>query len=165
LKKESSNIAYKPVRQVRKRRVNIGLLGVELEKASRGLYQPSESYCGYQFFLANLSPQADNKNTLDAETFLAALGITIFVVDELQLTLEEFITEEKFEDFFPEHEYLIEQGQLKESKKFRALEKLLQKRLGDVKVFRVGRVEVRCYICGLVNDGKIAGLVTTKIKT
>lgn len=49
--------------------------------------------------------------------------------------------------------------------KFEALRELLRGSLRDVRVFRVGTVEVRCYIVGADASGKLSGLVTTSLES
>jgi hypothetical protein len=42
---------------------------------------------------------------------------------------------------------------------------LLEKRLRDVKVYRVGSIEIACYIAGLDDQGNLAGLKTIAVET
>jgi hypothetical protein len=49
--------------------------------------------------------------------------------------------------------------------RFEALRQLFRDTLRDVRVFRVGAVEVRCYIVGVDADGSISGLVTTSLES
>lgn len=45
--------------------------------------------------------------------------------------------------------------------RFRALQQTLRESLRDVRVIRVGEVEIRCYIVGRTASGSLAGLATT----
>ena len=42
---------------------------------------------------------------------------------------------------------------------------LLERRLRDVKVYRVGRIEIECYIVGLDDRGNLSGLKTIAVET
>ena len=65
-------------------------------------------------------------------------------------------TEEK--DWYNEEEMLICQ-------RYRDLAKLLKTHLTDIKVYRVGEIEVNCYIVGKTESGAIAGLSTISVET
>jgi hypothetical protein len=43
--------------------------------------------------------------------------------------------------------------------------RLLSTRLRDARVYRLGKIEVRCYIAGLDGAGNIAGLKTVAVET
>jgi hypothetical protein len=45
--------------------------------------------------------------------------------------------------------------------RFRALKQALRESLEDVRVLRVGEVEIRCFIVGRTASGDLAGLATT----
>jgi hypothetical protein len=42
---------------------------------------------------------------------------------------------------------------------------LLERRLRDVKVYRVGRTEIDCFVLGLDDHGNLAGLKTIAVET
>ena len=52
-----------------------------------------------------------------------------------------------------------------ECKRYQALVNLLKTHLTDIKVYRVGEVEVNCYILGQTESGNIAGLSTISVET
>lgn len=141
----------------------------ELEKAAKGLSFFSESDAPFQFFTL---PFWEN-NEFTPEGFLSCLGISQMLIDELNLPVNRVIEERDFAGFLPSAEDLaagdgIDPSDPKvvaESKRYRRLEGALKKRLRDVKVFRVGFVEIRCYIAGLDESGHIAGVVTTAVET
>ncbi|MGK7950260.1 MAG: nuclease A inhibitor family protein [Xenococcaceae cyanobacterium] len=66
------------------------------------------------------------------------------------------VTEEK--DWYEEEE-------IAECKRYRELVKLLKTHLTDIKVYRVGEVEVNCYVLGQTESGSIAGLSTMMVET
>jgi len=49
--------------------------------------------------------------------------------------------------------------------RFRALKQALTESLSEVKVFRVGEVEVRYHVLGRTPDGRIAGLAASALET
>lgn len=49
--------------------------------------------------------------------------------------------------------------------RFRALKEAVAATLSDVRVFRVGEVEVRYYVLGRIRDGRVAGLMTRALET
>lgn len=51
------------------------------------------------------------------------------------------------------------------AEKFAALKSLLEKNLTDLKVFKVGRIELDIYFVGLDAEGRIAGIQTKAVET
>lgn len=51
------------------------------------------------------------------------------------------------------------------AEKFAALKSLLEKNLTDLKVFKVGKIEVEIYFVGLDADGSLAGIQTKATET
>jgi hypothetical protein len=49
--------------------------------------------------------------------------------------------------------------------RYEELMQLLSRRLRDVKAYRIGRIEVACYVVGLDAAGNLAGLKTVAIET
>jgi hypothetical protein len=135
-------------------------LNQELEKAGAGLLHMSESDYPFRFF--TLPPVDDDVPGLTAAEFLHRLGLT-----------EQPIEERPLAGFFPSLDRLAEASGtsrkdpavVAESKRWRNLEAVLRKCLRDVKVFRIGRVDIRCFVAGLDAKGNVAGLVTTAIET
>jgi hypothetical protein len=76
-----------------------------------------------------------------------------------EITLEQFFHRAtKIEDWYGDEE--------KESaQKFSDLQKLIETDLKDIKVFRVGEIEIDIYVVGVDADGNLAGLKTTAIET
>ncbi|NJK35038.1 MAG: nuclease [Oscillatoriales cyanobacterium SM2_2_1] len=64
---------------------------------------------------------------------------------------------------FPQEWHDSQQQQL--VSRFQALMETLQAHLSQIRVFRVGAIEVRVYILGQTTDGAIAGVQTTLIET
>ncbi len=141
----------------------------ELEEAAAGLLHLSESDYPYRFFTL----PAESERDLTPEGFLNRLGISQQLLREFEVSADRIIEERPLDDFFPSEEALMERSGLdvsdpkvaSEREKTRRLKEVLQKRLRGLTVFRVGRVEIRCYIVGLDEQGNLAGLVTTAIET
>ena len=75
---------------------------------------------------------------------------------------------EKLDSFFnraTEEEDWYNEEEIAECKRYRELVKLLKTHLTDIKVYRVGEVEVNCYILGKTESGNIAGLSTISVET
>lgn len=144
-------------------------LGEELELAAEGLRHMSESDYPFQFFTL---PTQDEKE-LTPQGFLDRLGISGSLLSTLGVPPERLIREKSFEGFFPSADDLAERSGadpddpevVEKSERYRALEAVLNARLRDLTVFRVGEVEVRCYIAGRDERGNVAGLMTTSVET
>lgn len=140
----------------------------QLEKAAKGILFPSESDFPLQFFTL----PAGDVAALDLQAFLGRLGLSEELTQDFGVPLSSWAEERPFDGFFPSIEEIAashgttadDPQVIAESKKLRKLEALVKRRLRDVKVFRVGRVEIRCYIAGLYKK-EITGLVTTAIET
>jgi hypothetical protein len=140
----------------------------ELERAAAGLSYMSESDYPYKFF----SLPSEGEDDLTPEGFLKSFGLSRQLLDELGAQTERLVEQRSLEDFFPGEDDIAERRGadtsdpevVAEWEKLRGLLAAL-KRLRNVTVFRVGQVEIRCYIAGLDEQGNIAGLVTTAIET
>jgi hypothetical protein len=105
--------------------------------------------------------------------FLNSLGISQPLIDELSLPIDRLIEERTLDNFLPNEDDLVgrygtdasDPEVASEWERTQRLKEALRKRLRGVRVFRVGQVEIRCYIAGLDEQGDIAGLVTTAIET
>ncbi len=58
-----------------------------------------------------------------------------------------------------------EDEEMAECKRYQELVKLLKTHLTDIKVYRVGEVEINCYILGKTEFGSVAGLSTISVET
>jgi len=157
----------KPRRMVRRQ-----ALRAELEKAAAGLLFTSESDYPFRFFtLPAVSDTAKAAPT--AIELLGSFGLSQELMDELKVPMDTVIEERTFAGFFPSLDDLArmngtnrdDPATVLESKRWRKLESVLHRRLHHVTVFRVGRVEIRCYIAGRDENGDLAGLVTTAVET
>jgi hypothetical protein len=140
----------------------------ELEEAAAGLSHYSESDYPYQFFTLPSAGESD----LTAEGFIMRLGISQQFIDEFSVPVDKLIEERALDDFLQTEDWAAPSGDdqsgpesAAEFARTRRLKEVLKKRLRGVKVFRVGQVDIRCYIAGLDEQNNIVGLVTTAIET
>ena len=72
---------------------------------------------------------------------------------------------DKFFSKAVEEEDWYEEEEMTKCKRYRELVKLLKTHLTDIKVYRVGEVEVNCYILGKTESNAIAGISTISVET
>ena len=123
----------------------------QLQQASDGLLWHSES--DYPFETVYWENVDDVKSKLLELT--DSSPETKIEVRELDRFFDR-VTEEK--DWYEEEEMLI-------CRRYQALVKLLKTHLTDIKVYRVGEVEVNCYILGKTESNAHAGLSTISVET
>lgn len=109
----------------------------------------------------------------DAE-ILPFVGKEADVVDSEQILkqtnnpTETFVEEKKFDDFFSRltemHEWFGEEEK-QTAQKFSQLRKLLEQNLKDIKVFKVGKIQIDIYAVGLDGKGKLTGIQTKAVET
>jgi hypothetical protein len=77
------------------------------------------------------------------------------------------VEEQTVDYFFRNHVKAADPGEgpLQTAQKFVQLVKVLKEELADVKVYRIGSVQVDAYILGKLADGRYAGLHTIVIET
>lgn len=135
-----------------------------LERAAQGLDHISESNYPYHFFC--LPWDAEKDFTL--ANFLFRLGISQSFFTERNLSIENIASERPFEEFIlgyqdpdseDDPEAVLAQKQRKK------LIKVLKDNLKEIKLIKVGVVQISCYVAGIDEHGDIAGLLTTAIET
>lgn len=125
-----------------------------LERASEGLLYLSEDEASFRFF--HLPFPAEEP--LEAERFAARLEVPAGTRVE-ERSLESFLAGH-IEESDPADP--AAQGQVA---RFRALREALRETLGEVRVFRVGEVEIHCYLVGRGPRGDVMGLSTRALET
>jgi hypothetical protein len=78
------------------------------------------------------------------------------------------VVEQSLDAFFRRHIELVEpadEAAWRLLPRYDALKRLLETELSDVRVFRIGRVQVHCFIVGRDVDCHILGLTTVAIET
>lgn len=128
-----------------------------LEAAARGLVFSSESDRPFEFYAAP-APASPSGGAITAEQFAALLGAPP----------QTPVGERELDAFFARHLELSDPYDTRAQElrpRYEQLKETLRALLRDVRVFRVGTIEVRCYVVGRAADGTLAGLVTTAIET
>lgn len=122
-----------------------------LEAAAQGLVYLSEGDAPFEF--VELGPA----DALTPQSFAALAGSPGAPVEEV--TLDRFFAGhvEESDPDDPTAQSLVP--------RYRALRDALRESLSEVRVFRVGRMELRCYAVGRTSAGTVAGLVTTAWET
>jgi hypothetical protein len=125
-----------------------------LERAAAGLLYTSES--DYPFDYVDLPAAADAPLTVAA--FRTAAGVPADV-DVEERTLDDFFARhiERVDPSDPAAVALVP--------RYRALRNALRTSVRGARVFRVGRVVVRCYVVGVDRRGHVVGLATTAVET
>ena len=78
------------------------------------------------------------------------------------------IEERDFEEFFKrltEEQYWFEEEEREDARRFRQLKKLLEDNLRDLKVLRIGEIEIDIYVIGLNKEGRLMGIKTQAVET
>ena len=78
------------------------------------------------------------------------------------------IEERDFENFF-EHltkfQYWYEAEETERAKKFRKLKKMMEENLRELKVFRIGKIQIDIYVVGLDAENRLIGIKTMAVET
>lgn len=126
----------------------------ELERASSGLVYSSESDRPFEFFSL---PYPGKRASPSASDFARLLGAPPEYPVEVR----------SIENFFARHTTTSDpyDGEAQKLRpRYEELVRLLSQRLRDVKVYRIGKIEISCYVAGLDAHGNLAGLKTTVIE-
>jgi Nuclease A inhibitor-like protein len=172
VKKGPEKIAAKTV----KTPVSIGYMAKlceALERASAGLLAVSESDHGYRFFSLLRQDLYKAGDPLNVQALLSAVGLSEDLTSQFNIPVDKLVEIRTLDGFFPGKQELADfygvsindPKVIAEARRYVQLEKLLHRKLEQVTVFRVGQVEIRCYLAGFTRQGSIAGLVTTVIET
>jgi Nuclease A inhibitor-like protein len=113
-----------------------------LKKACHGLVFPSETDAPLEPFLW------EDRGDMNSALLLSLTGADKNTPVETM----------KLADFF----YAVPKD---DKPPFEALAKLLTDHLADVKVYKVGAIEMKVYIVGKTNDGRWAGIMTEVVET
>jgi hypothetical protein len=124
-----------------------------LTKASEGLLYPSESDYPFQYVEWNTGGKRLTKKLIRQLTHQQETAPV------KSLSLDDFfrnVTEIK--DWYGEEEKA-------DAERFSQLKEILQNNLANIRVFKVGKIEIEAYIVGKTRDGKCAGLSTKVVET
>lgn len=131
------------------------ILRKRLEQAADGLVYSSEGDYPFEFFFL---PMGGGSEPLTPQRFAALVGAPPDAPVR-QTTLDRFLSNH-IETSDP---WDVETQRIRP--RYEHLKALLQENLRDVRVFRVGEIQVRCYIVGKDRQGNLVGFVTTAVET
>ncbi len=123
-----------------------------LEKNTKGLIYISETDAEFSVFKGNYV------ETVTGENLLSQLGL------DADTFFEEFDPEDFFkhpttiQDWFNEERVEI-------AKQYMSLKKLLEDNLSDLKVIKIGKVNLKIYIIGFDFENSLIGIKTTAVET
>ena len=124
----------------------------KIEQACEGLIYISETDAPVQAFFGQPT------DTVTGEIILQQAG----------LSAESVIEERNFEEFFARLTTIkdwygeVETGK---AKKFLELKTLLEENLSDLKVFRIGTIQIAIFAVGIDKDGNLVGVTTTAVES
>jgi hypothetical protein len=127
----------------------------ELERASSGLVYSSESDRPFEFFSLPYRGRRQSPGGAEFARLVGALP-------------ESRVEVRSLDEFFARHTTTSDpyDGETQRIRpQYEELVRLLSRRLRDVKAYRVGRIEIDCYVAGLDASGNLAGLKTVAIET
>ncbi len=123
-----------------------------IKKACQNLFYISETDAEVEFFFGG------KIEILTEQTILAALGKN--VTTEIEETEAQYF----FERLTKTKEWNSE-TQLNNARGFTNLFKLLSDDLGELRVFKIGRVKIDIYIVGIDENGMLIGVKTKAVET
>lgn len=124
----------------------------QITKITKGLSYISEVDAEISFFAGNKAEAVTAQNLLNQ-----AGKPPDAPIQEKDFT-EFFAGLVEIQDWFGEEETAT-------AKKFADLKDLLEKNLKDIKVLKVGKIELDVYVVGLDAEGKLAGIQTKAVET
>lgn len=124
----------------------------ELEETVKGLWYMSETDAEISVF------KGEKANSVTKEA----------LIKQINISSETNIAEKGFEDFFKNLTAIQDWfgDEEKETvQKFSKLKDLLQKNLRDLKVFKIGQIEIDIYVVGLDANSVLTGVKTKAVET
>jgi hypothetical protein len=133
--------------------INSGInLRSRIEKACEGLTYMSETD-------SDVTPIFGKKvSRLTSEEILSAIGVSANTDVEIASAKEFFTRLTSHKEWFTEK-------QKKNADGFGALKNILEEELDDLKVYRVGKIQIEIYVLGVDKDKKVAGVRMNAIET
>ncbi len=127
----------------------------ELERASVGLVYSSESDRRFELFSIPYPGKRASPRPVEFARLVGVPDATPVAVRSV-------------EKFFARHTTTSDpyDGEAQKLRpRYEVLVRLLSQRLRDLKAYRIGKIEVSCYVAGLDAHGNLAGLKTTAVET
>lgn len=124
----------------------------ELDQATKGLNYISETDAGFLPFIGGRTGAADS----------------ISLLTQINAPPDSPVEEREFEDFFKRLttiENWFDKEQIQMTYDFVKLRNILEENLRDIRVFKVGRIQIDIYIVGLDKENNLVGVQTRAIET
>jgi hypothetical protein len=128
------------------------ITGSLFQEAINGLFYISETDANFEFFYG------EKVKSLNALTFRISQKIS----------KQDEVEERNFEDFFSKLTIKKDWFGEKEKKialRFVKLKEILEKNLIDIKIFRVGKINIDIYVIGIDKDNNTLGVKTHAVET
>jgi hypothetical protein len=100
---------------------------------------------------------AEKPATLSLDSYLAALGVTSKEIEEHNV--------DNFFDRLTSEKHWHGPNEKLRTKRWATLRDLMQKKLDDLRVIRVGKIRLDIYVVGVDASGRLAGVKTKAIET
>lgn len=140
-----------PLETLKGENLNAGFIE-NLKSATEGLWYMSETDAEIKVFIGKKSDSVSKENLLE----------------QIEISTETSIEENTFEDFFKnltEIQDWFGDEEKATAVKFSELETLLEENLKDLKVFKVGQIEIDIYVVGLDSQNRLMGITTKAVET
>ncbi len=125
-----------------------------LERAAKGLLYTSESDYPFVYYRSSTPISLP----LDAAAFRLAIG----------LAADASVEEVSLDDFFARHIESVDPNDevaVRLVPRYRRLKETIRRAVDGPRVYRVGQIQVQCYLVGTDGEGKLVGLTTVAIET
>lgn len=129
-----------------------GGFAAQIRKLSEGLYYISETDAGISPFVGSRAKDVSKEEILRQTKSAADAPV------EERNFAEIFARLTKIQDWFGDEEKA-------NAAKFGRLKEFLEKNLKDLKVFKVGSIQLKIYFVGLDAEGKLMGIQTEAVET
>lgn len=130
----------------------------KLTAAAKDLYYISETDASFESFVWTREAGAEAFSAVNAADVLRFAG------NAPDAPVSEQTTEDFFRNSVTEQDWHGDEEKAT-LKRFVKLKELIEKELREVKVFKIGEIELDVYIVGINSDGNLAGLKTKAVET
>lgn len=127
-------------------------LAEQIEKSVKGLWYMSETDAEIMPFIGNQTEAVTKENLLTQ------------IEKQLDTPVEERDFTELFERLTKMQDWFGDEEK-ETAEKFSVLRNLLETNLKDLKVFKVGKIELDVYVVGLDSEGNLMGIQTKAVET
>lgn len=148
---DSSGAENKPKNEVDKETVKANL-AEKIEQSVKDLWYMSETDAEIQVFIGKKA------ESVTKESLSEQINISSATKIEEKKTTDFFKNLTEIQDWYGDEEK-------ETAEKFSTLEKILEENLEDLKVFKVGQIELDIYVVGLDSQNVLTGITTKAVET